>query len=92
MYLSTIKKQMDFTTLLEKLKYVKEVYSDTEFTFEKDKAVFYLVCSEPIDSSRAYLTLSEMFDLGCHVYVVFDAYSNLLQGQRIIWKEGAWYV
>ena len=87
-----INKQYKMGEVLTSLKYVTEVYSSTDFTFTKDGADFTLLCSQKIDTAKAYYEISALFSMPVHLYVIFDAFSGLLEPLRIIWREGKWYL
>lgn len=90
--LGTINKKYEIGTVLEKLKYVSELYSDVNFTFEKDGGEFIMLCSQNVSLPTAYFEFSRVFPLPVRLYVTKDPFDAILCDKRIVWRKGVWYV
>lgn len=89
-----ISKMKSMEKLLSEFPNIVEVYSDVDFSFEKDSAKFYCVCvdSSTTDSTSLLYRVCAIFDNNSFVYFAKSSMDVMLEHRKLIWRKGSWYL
>ena len=95
--LGVISKMKLMDELLKEFPLIIELYADTDFTFEKDSANFYALCSDVkfnnmVDFTLLLHKLSAIFDESSRMYFANSSMDVILEHRKLIWRKGSWYL
>jgi hypothetical protein len=77
---------------------IAEIYSDKDFTFEKDTACFYCLFldtrndSKNIDIVKMLMDIRYIFSDDSRLYFAKSGQDIMLLGKKLIWRKGRWYI
>ena len=90
--LGTIRRKTELEKLFNSVKEIKEVYSSSDFSFDHLKEDFYVLTNVDFDSPSLLKKLNELYPLSARLYIVSNTHALMLQGTKLIWRNGRWYV
>lgn len=90
--LGTINKQHFLSEALQKYPEIVEVYTDTDFSFEKDYMDMYVLRSSDFHAEQLLYDIHSIFSMGGHVYLAKSSLDTMLNGKKIVWRKGKWYL
>ena len=92
--LGVISKMKSMEKLLSEFPNIVEVYSDVDFSFEKDSAIFYCVCKDSFTTDFVSLLycVRNIFDDKSRVYFAHSSMDVMLEHRKLIWRKGSWYL
>ena len=76
---------------LFKSQYVHEVYASKDFDFAQDICTLYILSTYRTDSKALLLSLNSIFKQ-CTVCTSNRPNDNIFFNERIIYRDGVWYV
>ena len=88
----TISKKRETSNILKAYPEINEIYTETDFTFEKDYINVYLLSNVTFDVVKLLYELNDIFPLGARVYIAKSNLDIMLQDKKIIWRKGRWYL
>ena len=90
--LGTINKQRQLDKLLSETSEIVEVYADVNFSFEQDSVILYVFSHLDFDTPKFLFGLQKIFPVESKFYFTHRNLDSMLQGNKIIWRKGKWYV
>lgn len=88
---SLIKRQHDLGVLFSNTKGLCEVYADLDYTFASP-CVKFILLGKDVNTVMFLDKLLLLCTDDTKIYYTEDSLDLALQGKKIIWREGKWYL
>lgn len=73
---------------------IVEVYADKGFTLAQDEVAFYVLTrnTKGVNTVNVYKHVASIYEQPCSVYFTDSELNTMLEGKKLIWRKGRWYV
>lgn len=89
--LSTIERHVVLDALLNSYPEIKEVYANTDFSWEQDYPTFRLLHDGNLDTALFLRKLVDIYPGITNFYAIDNPMSSAFENTKLIWRGGSWY-
>lgn len=69
-----------------------EIYGDMDFDLAKDSITICILSKVNFDTSTMFHKVQDLYTLPIKLYCTTEPLHPMLNGKRIIWRKGVWYI
>lgn len=90
--IGAIRRKQMMSELFNTFDTLVEVYSNVDFDYSDNNIVMVFLCRGSMDLARLFNEMLKIYEGHVSTYYTNNPTDIILQGRKIIWRKGAWYV